>query len=146
MQSSLDFYQNLTSVRSDDYLTNEALDLQGKNAFCPQREDFGPNRTHYEFLDHGDLAEYHSVGVTCRNYTTNEFYLEQNPVVTTLHFVDGGNVKVEFIKKLVNNDSDDLLSVSTTHMSFVVRRTSNNKYGVFSDKRKVKVSLFFCHF
>lgn len=139
VHNSLDFYQNLTSEASLDYLSNEDLDLRSKQKLCPLPEDFGPNATYYNLTDHDEVGDYTAVGLQCLNYTTRKMYLEQNPVVTTLHF-HGRGLRSEYIKQVIANDSDDILSVSESHLSFLVRRTSQNKYGVFSSQSKVKVS------
>lgn len=75
----------------------------------------------------------------CYNFTSKKDYLEQNPVVFTVHFTDRGADSREIVR-IIANETDDILFVSDNHISLVVRRTSQGKYGIFSHKHKVKVS------
>lgn len=73
---SIDYYQNLSSRESDDYLSNEDLDIKSKHKLCPEKSDFGPNKTHYKYVDYNEIGYYYSVGLFCYNYTTKKTYLE----------------------------------------------------------------------
>lgn len=146
VHDSLDFYHNLSSIVTVDYITNEQLDLKGKEGFCPQESDFTspdpipPPLKPDDDNDLKDVTDYQSVGVVCYNFTSQEDYLEQNPVLFTLHFTDRG-ADSKYIRNIIANESDDVLFLSENHISLVVRRTSQGHYGIFGSKHKVKVSL-----
>ena len=71
------------------------------------------------------------------NYTSNNLYLAQSPVLATFLM---GNIQMspDEMNKIIGEHKTDLIAHDPGFILLAVRETSKNKYGIFSDKHKVK--------
>ena len=77
-------------------------------------------------------------GVMSKNYTSNEMYLEQTPIIVTIK--TKVNANLERLNEYIEPNKDDVVINTGDRIIFTVRRTSKSKYGLLTDKKGFKVS------